>query len=245
MGIVRQVLFIAALLVASSIMLAVFAAPMLPSGGAAEAPSRARALQETGHPIAVIAPLPSEVSNGTTWNLDASDSSPSDPTGSILNFTWELKNGDTVRYSYSKVESYVFSKLGLYLITLTITDNHGLTDEAFTAVYSILDADMDDLPDWWEMAYFYSLDESGSGDTDGDGWTNMQEYANGLNPTEDDPQPGLIQELKENWYYLAMIAAAVVVAILLTLPVLKRKRKEQEKKKIKAALEIEKALEED
>lgn len=200
-------------------------------------------MQDPGAPVAVIEPLPSEVSNGTFSYLDGHGSYDSD--GFILNYTWEIRTDDAIQYLYARTEIFMFSELGLYLITLTVRDNANHTDQAFTAVYSILDADMDDLPDWWEMSYFYSLDEAGSGDTDGDGWTNFQEYANGLDPTEDDPQPGLIQELRENWYYLAMIAAAVVVAILLTLPVLKRKRKEQEKKKIKAALEIEKALEED
>lgn len=209
-----------------------------------EATRRAQLMQSLGEPVAVIAPLPPEVSNGTLRYLDASGSEPS---SNITNYTWEIfyKTGNTTTYVYARRVSYLFSSLGLYMITLTVTDKDGRSDSAFTAVYAILDSDVDGLPDWWEMKYFYSLDESGSGDSDGDGWTNLREYANDMDPTTKDPQPGLIQELKKNWYYIVIIAAAIVVAILLMLPVMKRKRKEEEKKKIKAALEIEKALEEE
>ncbi len=207
---------------------------------------RAGSLQEPASPTAVISPLPSEVSNGTFWYLDASASLPSDSDGIIVNYTWEIlfKPEETTQYLHAKKELFRFSQLGLYMITLTVRDDLSLTDLTFTAVYAILDSDADGLPDWWETHYFLSLSETGSGDSDDDGWTNLQEYANGLDPTVKDPRPGLIQELKKNWYYLVVIAAAVVAAILLMLPVLKRKRKEEEKKKIQAALEIEKALEE-
>ena len=45
------------------------------------------------------------------------------------------------------------------------------------------DSDGDGLPDVWEVTYFGDLDETGEGDPDGDGATNVQEYANGTNPT--------------------------------------------------------------
>lgn len=215
-------------------------------GSRAEMFEPARTLQEPPAPTAVIVPLPSEVSNGTFWYLDASGSLPSAPTGDIVNYTWEIlfKPTSKIQYLFARKEIFRFSQLGLYIITLTVRDNLGLTDLAFTAVYAILDSDSDGLPDWWEMRYFLTLEETGSGDTDGDRWTNLQEYANGFDPTAKDPRPGLVQELRENWYYLVILAVAIIIAILLMLPVLKRKRKEEEKKKIQAALEIEKALEE-
>lgn len=226
------------------------AVALLPAGEEAprpEAVKRAESLQEPGGPRAVIASLPPEVSNGTFWYLDASASETGDPNRTIVSYSWEIlyKTENTTTHLNAKKELYRFSKLGLYLIALTVTDNLGSNDTTFTAVYAILDSDADGLPDWWEILYFLSLSENGSGDSDGDGWTNLQEYANAMDPTVRDPQPGLIQELKKNWYYLVILAAAIVVAILLMLPIMKRKRKEEEKKKIKAALEIEKALEED
>lgn len=46
------------------------------------------------------------------------------------------------------------------------------------------DADVDGLPDYWEMKYFGSVtNQSGSGDYDSDGYANAFEYAHGLNPT--------------------------------------------------------------
>ncbi len=226
-------------LFASIALLLPSAEEQLPTAG-----RRASALQEDGEPKAVIAPLPPEVSNGTLWYLDASASESSTE---VLDYHWEVyhKTSNTTIYLYAKKESFLFSKLGLYIITLTVTDNHGLGDTAYTAVYAILDSDMDGLPDWWEMKYFYLLGEDGSGDHDGDGWTNLQEYANGLDPAVKDPRPGIVQDIKDNWYYVAAVAGAIVVAILLMLPVLRRKRKQEEKKKIQAALEIEKALEEE
>lgn len=49
-----------------------------------------------------------------------------------------------------------------------------------------LDLDEDGLPDSWETENFGSLAESGSGDFDGDGLTNLQESHAGTNPIETD-----------------------------------------------------------
>lgn len=236
-----------ALVFALSVTAAVALIPPVDECPGPEPVKRAQALQDPLAPRAVITPLPPEVSNGTFWYLDGSSSTVGDPDRTIVSYSWVVlyKTDNTTTQLSAKKEFFRFSKLGLYVITLTVTDNLGANDTAFTAVYSILDSDADGLPDWWEMAYFESLSETGSGDSDGDGWTNLQEYANSMDPTVRDQQPGLIQELKKNWYYLAILAAAIIVAILLMLPVMKRKRKEEEKKKIQAALEIEKALEEE
>jgi len=55
------------------------------------------------------------------------------------------------------------------------------------------DEDEDGLKDWWEMKYFGDLDETGTGDNDGDGLNNLGEYENGANPldtdTDDDGMP--------------------------------------------------------
>ncbi len=196
--------------------------------------------QAVGDPVAIIAPLPDEVSNGTWWNLDGSDSSDD---GFITNYTWAVTVGDATTYVWGQAESFKFRTLGLYEITLTVTDNENKTAQAFTAVYSIIDSDKDGLPDWWEMSYLYKLDFTGSDDNDGDKYTNLQEYASGTSPIEKDPQPGLVKYLTDNWMYLAVIAAAIVGVVLAIRPRMKRKRKREEKKKIEAALEIERALE--
>lgn len=46
------------------------------------------------------------------------------------------------------------------------------------------DADLDGLDDWWELRYFPDLSEGPTGDFDGDGDTNGEEYGNGTDPTD-------------------------------------------------------------
>src|SRR6185295_18790145 len=46
------------------------------------------------------------------------------------------------------------------------------------------DSDADGLPDAWELQYFGNLLQGPSGDPDGDGVTNLQEYLQGRNPTK-------------------------------------------------------------
>ena len=50
-------------------------------------------------------------------------------------------------------------------------------------VITEMDTDLDGLADSWEMANFGNLSQGASGDPDGDGLTNLQEYQLGTNPT--------------------------------------------------------------
>lgn len=186
--------------------------------------------------------LPNEVSNGTWWNLDASQSY--DPDGIITNYTWGITINNATTYLYAQGESFKFKALGLYKIMLTVRNTSGNSSTAFTAVYSIVDLDGDDLPDWWEVKHFGAIPEqSGSDDYDNDGYSNLQEYASGTDPTVKNAQPTLVENLKDNWIYLAAIAAVVVAMVLALWPIMKKRRKQEEKKTIEAALEIERALE--
>jgi hypothetical protein len=45
------------------------------------------------------------------------------------------------------------------------------------------DSDNDELPDDWEMNFFGNLNETGSGDVDEDGFSNLAEFKAGTNPT--------------------------------------------------------------
>jgi hypothetical protein len=205
-------------------------------------PSLARA-EALGDPVAVISWIPPEVSNGTWSSLDASDSYDAD--GSIVNYTWRIEINNVTTSLWGQSERYKFKTLGLYKITLRVSDNNGSSDEAFTAVYSIIDVDMDDLPDWWEMDYFLFMEEIGSDDYDNDGFTNLEEYASGTDPTVQNAHPGLVQDLKDNWMYVVLVAAVILVAALLLERRQKRRRKEEERKKIDFAIEIERALHEE
>jgi hypothetical protein len=226
------------------LMLAAFFAPVACSTlWDVPAPTRKANVLAVGDPVAVISPLPDEVSNGTWWNLNASGSSDSD--GIVTNFTWSITVSGSVSYLYGQREDFKFVTLGLYKIVLTVRDNDNKTASAFTAVYSIIDSDNDGMPDWWEIRYFQSLRESGSADQDGDGYTNLQEYASSTDPTAKDQRPGLVKSLMDNWLYIAIIAAAIVIALIVIMPRMKKKRKRDEKAKIEFAIEIEKALQDE
>ncbi len=49
--------------------------------------------------------------------------------------------------------------------------------------YLYIDSDGDGLPDSWEIAHFGNLNQTASGDFDGDGVSNLQEYLDGTDPT--------------------------------------------------------------
>ena len=233
------------------LMIAVFmltaivcAALALSSMGTKEQPSmKASPAAVPRNITAVITPLPDEVSNGTWSTLDASQSNAT--RGIITNYTWDIIYKGVQKTSFAKSEVFKFRDLGLYRIVLTVTDNHGNTDQAFTAVYSILDSDGDSLPDWWEMKYFTNLNQTATGDFDLDGYNNLGEYAAGRDPTAKDSHPGLVEALADDWMYLVAIAVAVVVALIILLPRMKRKQNTEVKRKIEAAIEIERALEAD
>ena len=46
-----------------------------------------------------------------------------------------------------------------------------------------IDSDADGLPDSWEIAHFGNLNQTATGDPDGDGVNNLQEYLDGTDPT--------------------------------------------------------------
>jgi hypothetical protein len=53
-----------------------------------------------------------------------------------------------------------------------------------------LDSDRDGMPDWWETQYGLNpLVDDASEDTDGDGYTNLEEYIGQSDPTSPDSIP--------------------------------------------------------
>lgn len=51
------------------------------------------------------------------------------------------------------------------------------------------DTDKDGLPDDWEMQYFGSLSQDGTGDFDGDGYSDLEEYENSTDPADPNDTP--------------------------------------------------------
>ncbi len=60
-----------------------------------------------------------------------------------------------------------------------------------------LDADNDGLPDEWEKLYFGNTTAAGTADTDGDGLTNAQEFADGSDPSVADSEPDGLNDSQE------------------------------------------------
>lgn len=207
-------------------------------------PVPARSMDATTDPVAVITPLPETISNGTRYELNASGSY--DPVnGTVIGYVWEIVHGDDTWYLYGSIDYFWFRDEGLYKITLTVEDLWGNTDDDFTAVISVDDSDFDGMPDWWEMAYFDTLGEAPSDDYEGDGYSNLREYADGTDPTVVDPPQTGWELIQDNWVYIAAIVAAAVAAAAVLLVRSKRVQKEREDKKIAIAIELEKSLDEE
>jgi len=197
-----------------------------------------------GDPVAVITPLPDYVSNGSWYDLNGTSSYDTNG-GLIKDWYWEISLGTTVETSHASLHRYLFKEVGLYKINLTVTDSQNQSNRSFTAVVAVLDKDGDNMPDWWELNYMETVNESGTGDFDSDGYTNLEEYARGTDPGELDPQPGFVDEMVDHWYVFVLAAAVIVGIILAIWPFLKRRRKVTEKKKIAAAIAIDRALEQE
>lgn len=68
---------------------------------------------------------------------------------------------------------------GVY--SVTVSNVSGSTNSSNANLY--IDADGDGLPDSWELAHFGNLSQTATGDPDGDGVSNLQEFLDGTDPT--------------------------------------------------------------
>jgi hypothetical protein len=76
---------------------------------------------------------------------------------------------------------------GAYDIAYTASDGDlSTTRTARITVCGVTDTDCDGMNDAWELARFGTLARDGSGDFDGDGASDLDEYRNGTDPTEPD-----------------------------------------------------------
>jgi hypothetical protein len=83
---------------------------------------------------------------------------------------------------------------GVYNLTqhdLSFVENRDALKSMLIAAAFITDADADGLPDHWELKYFGNLAAKPTDDPDGDGFTNLMEFAWGADPTDPKSKPGL------------------------------------------------------
>jgi hypothetical protein len=64
--------------------------------------------------------------------------------------------------------------------TVVLSNSSGQVTSAPAAL--LIDSDGDGLPDSWELAHFGNLNQTATGDFDGDGVSNLQEYLDGTDP---------------------------------------------------------------
>jgi hypothetical protein len=102
------------------------------------------------------------------------------------------------------------------IVTITASYTFGVVAKAAQKEVTIVDVATDDtdgdgLPDWWESKY--GLDATSNsgpngrdGDFDGDGWTNVEEYLNSTDPSDDASYPVTIEAgnvlADDNWQRL-------------------------------------------
>jgi len=161
---------------------------------------------------------------GATLTFDGTGST--DNVG-VTNYTWDLGGG---AMAYGPTPTHRFDAPGTNTVTLTVRDAAGNTDTDTHAVTVLADTDGDGtgdavdedddgdgMPDTWESLHDLDpLDQTdSSGDADGDGVTNLDEYRRGTDPNKSDGS-GLL--------FLVVIAVAVIAGILVLLLLLRRRK---------------------
>jgi len=77
------------------------------------------------------------------------------------------------------------SQAGVYKVTFSASDGELSASKVTTiTISSQTDTDNDGISDEWEIEYFGSLDRDGTGDFDGDGISDFEEYLKGTDPKD-------------------------------------------------------------
>ena len=122
------------------------------------------------NPSASFTYSPESPEYGETVTFDASGSSDTD--GTIVNYIWDFGDGSA---GTGMTTTHAYASVGTYVVTLTVTDNDGLTDTATKDVVVIATgveltppvASFTYSPESPEEGKTVTFDASGSSDTDG------------------------------------------------------------------------------
>jgi hypothetical protein len=168
-----------------------------------------------------------EILEGVEYNFDGSDSSDNDQ---IEDYEWKFRvNGNEIELEESD-PSYIFSSVGVYEVTLEVTDRAGNSDEdtLWVKVIPPDDVDEDGIPDSWEIENFGGTAFGPGDDPDLDYLNNYEEYLVGTDPNDadtdgdglkdgldDDP---LVMEglgIEDFWWIFVVVIVVLLVLILL------------------------------
>lgn len=124
-------------------------------------------------------------------NITFDGSGSRDPDGEIITWIWDFGDNVTLSGKDRSKTVHAYSKPGTYTVRLTVRDNavpygQAWVEKTMNVSYGAgQDTDDDDLPDYWEWANFHDLDETKTGDADGDGYANGLEYLAETDPADD------------------------------------------------------------
>ena len=96
--------------------------------------------------------------------------------------------GGNISYQY---DSRGRLEMAMYTDGTTIEYSYDNIGNRMAVVVTNPDTDEDGMPDYWEIQYFGNLNRDGTGDYDGDGISDLDEYLNGTDPTQDTQAPVL------------------------------------------------------
>ncbi|MDO6541920.1 hypothetical protein [Photobacterium sanguinicancri] len=123
----------------------------------------------------------------------------SDADNDPLSFKWKgLPSGMVVTQVTANTLKLVWqpgaNQQGNHRITVSANDGtEQVSQPLFFTIRSNTDRDGDGLPDDWELEHFNNLNQTGSGDFDGDGISNLDEYLSDRDPSvPDGPAPPII-----------------------------------------------------
>jgi len=138
------------------------------------------------------APVFTPMNNVTTWETNPTrfPVSATDPNGDNVTLTASgLPAGATFTDDGNGSGTFAWTpavgQAGDHNVTFTATDTGGLSNSQTVTlrVNPVWDTDGDGMDDQWEIAMFGDLSRDGTGDFDGDGISDLQEYLNQSNPT--------------------------------------------------------------
>ena len=99
-----------------------------------------------------------------------------------LNYQWRFNGADIAGATDDALLLPSVSAANEGQYTVVLVNSAGNLTSASASLW--IDSDGDGLPDSWELAHFGNLDQTATGDFDGDGVCNLQEFLDGTDPAD-------------------------------------------------------------